>query len=152
MKFRLKVKDDQGNTIGDHYDGAKKYVGGQVIETSKPLDTIFRGKFEKVEDETPVSAPEIVRTLTYMEEKKKEEKRVVDEIPVEGEVSAPKVNKVKKHGLDVTDDFTGASLHGMKVYLEQSTGLYKIMDADSEAILKKARDEKSVKKYLKSLA
>ena len=152
MKFRLKVKDDQGNIIGDHYDGPNRYVGGQVIESTKPLDKIFRGKFERVEDETPVSTPEIVKVLNYVKENKPEEDTPEVAPEVEDVEEKPVSKKSKKHGLDVTEDFTGATLHGVKVYLEPSTGLYKIMDGESEAILKKAKDESSVKKYIKSLA
>ena len=56
-KFRLKIKDDQGNKIGNHVIGTDVYHAGDVVDTKRPLDKIYRNKFERVPDATPASTP-----------------------------------------------------------------------------------------------
>jgi hypothetical protein len=63
MKFRLMTTDKMGNKVGGHSQGKVKngrfsehYERGQILESDRPLDTLFRGKFERLDGPSP--APE----------------------------------------------------------------------------------------------
>src|SRR5512146_2893247 len=60
MKFRLREKDPVGNKIGTHQCGDRLYRAGEVVESERPLDKLFRNKFDKVPDATPASPGEKV--------------------------------------------------------------------------------------------
>ncbi len=64
MRFRLMEKDAQGNRTGKHLVGGmvggkfkgRKYKAGDVVESDRPLDTLFRGKFIRLPDAEPPEA------------------------------------------------------------------------------------------------
>jgi len=53
-----------------------------------------------------------------------------------------------KHGEDVTDDFADAELAGMKVF--EKNGSFTVTDAESGEVMKKAKSDKLITKFLKS--
>lgn len=60
MRFRLMEKDAVGNRTGAHYMGpvklgkfSKVVRPGEIIESDKPLDEVYRNKFERLHDPTP---------------------------------------------------------------------------------------------------
>ncbi len=59
-RFRLMERDAMGNKVGPHSVGpvvngrfAKTYKAGDVIESDRPLDQVFRGKFERLDGPSP---------------------------------------------------------------------------------------------------
>ncbi len=55
MRFRIVERDAMGNRGGPHSQGPVKhggfsehYVAGQIVESDRPLDELFRGKFERL--------------------------------------------------------------------------------------------------------
>ncbi len=64
MRFRLMERDNQGNKTGPHSMGkvvrgkfSEKYKRGDIITTDEPLDTLFRGKFERLDGGGPSPEP-----------------------------------------------------------------------------------------------
>ncbi len=155
MKFELLEKDDAGNRVGPHQVGNQIFRAGQVLESDAPLDQIFRNKFKRVHDNTPSSKPEIIATIRPVKaEPVKETARtvVVDEeaeeiVPSASSPEAPK----SKYGMDVTEDFADfaeAELTGMKVF--EKDGSFIVVDVESETVLKRAKSDKIIIKFLKS--
>lgn len=170
MKFRLLKVDGQGNKVGPHRMGNKLYRAGQVLESTRPLDTLFRGKFERVTDpNVKVSKPEIV-----ILPKVRGQKEAVVDADGEGQATSPSLppldqqmkDQLESHavtkreksgetspnpqGADVTDDFPDADLAAMKVYHNIKSDLFLVVDEKSGEVLKKAKSEELVTKFLKS--
>lgn len=174
MKFRLLKQDGQGNKVGPHRIGNKLYRAGQVLESSRPLDTLVRGKFERVDDpNVKVSKPEIV----ILPKVRGQSEAVVD-VGGEGQANSPSLSSLDQqmkdqltahaaakqenpkavkpktqpspHGADVTKDFPDAELAAMKVYHNIKSDLFLVVDDKSGEVLKKAKSEKLVGKFLKS--
>ena len=43
---------------GPHYQGGKRYMPGDVVESDRALDEVFQGKFELIVEEPEEKAPE----------------------------------------------------------------------------------------------
>jgi hypothetical protein len=173
MKFRLLERDARNNKIGSHRIGNKKYKAGDVLESNRPLDTIFRGKFVRLTDQnTPVSKPEIVKLPKLNARNQIEvvavaggEGQTTESSPPsldgsgavkktafghEESYNKPTVPAKSEHGVNVTDEFPDAELAAMKIYHNIKTDSYIVVDGKSEEILKRVKSDKLVVKFLKS--
>lgn len=197
MKFQLLEKDSQGNKIGSHRTGNRRYKAGDVLESDRHLDRIFRGKFKQVLDASiPVSKPEIIKLPKKMLAGQNAEAVMVGEqkgalpkeppspppvqkqsrdtmfgvketwsspqaeeqIPTEtsqqdpalqsGIASSPTAKS--KHGIDVTDDFPDAGLTAMRIYHNMKTDSFLVVDEKSNEVLKRAKSEELIGKFLKA--
>lgn len=152
MKFKMLEKDDAGNRVGPHQIGNQIFRAGQVIDSTAPLDKIFRNKFERVHDGTPASKPEIIATIrpTNLAPVKQTTETVVEDEEVEDTTPSTSDSEPSKskHGEDVTDDFADAELAGMKVF--EKNGSFTVTDAESGEVMKKAKSDKLITKFLKS--
>jgi hypothetical protein len=137
------------------------------------MDTKFKGKFERVPDDTPVTAPvdtEFAGMFTpsgvslqgegqtqppagpsptpdqFLGEKVTTGRNVKAET-----VQSHSSQKPKKgvHGVNVTDEFPEADLANMTVYHDMKKNLFIVVDPGSDEVLKKAASEKGVTKFLK---
>ena len=148
-RYRLKEQDGQGNKTGMHRVGNRRYRAGQTLESDQPLDKLFKNKFDRVEDTAPLSRPEIVRSF---DRPSIPNPRAVVEPGVEKDnPSTPTRAKLGKslHGVDVTDEFRNAELLAMKVYHDLKKDMYRVLDNNSGEVLKTAKSEKAVQKFLK---
>ena len=135
-----------------------------------PLDLLFKGKFERVPDETLPSKPEIVRVVNVtkpiepVEPKKPLLPHPNDPEPVlEGETKeeskdsesqqeeAEKKPKPRsKYGKDVTEDFSEAVLLNLTIYYSERKGVYSVVDSEDgeETVIKTSKSKKNVEKFL----
>ncbi len=163
MKYQLKEKDQAGNKIGPHRIGNKKYHAGDILQSDMPLDKLFRGKFERVADANArVSQPEIVKLPKLSMRNNAAAEAVVDASGVDAESVHPTTlpvveNPIKEegnvksqHGADVTEDFPNAELTGMKVFHDVGKDVFKVVDPGSDEVLKRAKTEAIVEKFLKT--
>lgn len=165
MKYQLREKDQAGNKIGPHRIGNKKYYAGDVLESSMPLDKLFRGKFVRVADSNvSVSKPEIVKLPKLNRSRVGERIEKTEAVAVAGgeekaTESSPPSLPVKEdsvapakseHGVDVTDEFPDAELAAMKIYHSIKTDSYIVVDGKSDEVLKRSKSDKLVVKFLKS--
>jgi hypothetical protein len=173
MKFRLLEKSGP-NKVGPHYVGDKVYLPGSVIESDRPLDVQFKGKFERAPEDAPVTEP-LATDFAGMFIKAPSQDVALQgggqKNPPAGPLSTPKeflgeavtVHGRKDatsvapkpttgktiHGVDVTDEFPTADLSNVRVYRDLKKKLFSVVDPDTDTVLKKAASEKVVSKFLK---
>ena len=174
MKFRLLKEDKFGVMIGPHYEKNKRYKPGDVLESDRPLDQIFKGKFEPVDSHTPISEPEIVKrnsrlnavlptppeptgvdkpsaapvTLSPPEIISEDE-----DVDISGEVEEPQAEEAgeshAKYGEDVGNQFPSAAVAKMNVYFDGEK--YRVVDPETgRPVSKKLSTKQKVKSFLKS--
>jgi len=136
---------------GKHYEGTKCYKKGDIIASDKPLDKLFRNKFEivsrPVEVDTvgssPSSGPESdpVETLVMTP--------VLEEVETEDTItSTSEEEQDVYHGDDVTKKFPDAIAKGVLVYRKGRK--YTVVDFDSNEVLDSTMTRKAkVEEWLK---
>jgi hypothetical protein len=149
MKFRLTESDNQGNKTGLHRIENQIYQAGDVIESDRPLDVMFRNKFERVSDDTPASQPKIVNTVG---------KRVpaIPQPPIDnsdkqeaGNEDTPASASSKSYGKDVTNFYPNADLLHLKIYHSEDTGVFTIVDeAEGDYVVKTSKSNKNIARFL----
>jgi hypothetical protein len=158
MKFQLMEKDSVGNKTGTHRIGAKRYCAGEVMESNDPLDTLFRNKFVKVPDSTPVS-PGI--TLKVPGQKKvkpvsalgtaevlvgERGEKVPSPLP---ESKAQEEDPLLRYGVDVTDEFPDALLTRPPIRVFHNAKEKRFIAVTSDGkVVKKTVGEKAMCKFL----
>jgi hypothetical protein len=170
MKFRL-IEKVGPHKVGPHYVGEKVYLPGSVIESDQLMDVKFKGKFERVPDDAPVTIPidtEFAGMFTPSGVTPKEggqlnppvgppsasnqflgEKVTIGKQERAKQAKENQPAKKSLYGVDVTDEFPDADLANMKVYHDMKKGLYVVVDPGSNEVIKKAAGDKGVSKFLK---
>ena len=162
MKFRLSVEDRQRNKTGAHLIGNRLYHAGEVVESDRPLDKLFKNKFEKVAASTPAAEGEFVNIVNMTNNPPVP----VPHAPalkqgVEGEdipenVSSPSipqeegvVSETSEHGKDVSSKYPNAHFAGLRVFFDKKTKLFTITDnEDVSVVVKTTRGTTNVSKFL----
>jgi len=156
MKFQLLEKDGT-DKVGSHRIGSVVYRAGDIVESNVRLDQIFRNKFVKVDDATPVSTGEEVNRPGVHRPNIPKPAAVMVKGAGERDASAPAVSvksakasqsQKSKHGADVTDEFPDAELASLKVYHDVKEDRYVVVEPQSDEVLKKAKSEKPIQKFL----
>jgi len=155
VKFQLTKEDKQGNKTGLHRVGNQRYRAGDVLETDLPLDKLFRNKFERVSEATPVSEPEIVRTIRVAGVPAeapaipKPESVKQDDAIETTEASRPKKSDKSPHGKDVTDEFPEAELLKLAVYHDKKSTKYTVVDVEEgDVVVKVSKSKVNISKFL----
>lgn len=99
---------------GIHVEDGVVCQAGDVVESERPLDEMFRGKFRKYGEEAP---KEPVNASSKVSKKKTSKKR-----------------QTAKTGDDVTSQFDNAEEVGVKV-IKMAGGKFKVLDAEDDSPL-----------------
>lgn len=163
MRFRLLSSDGKGNRVGNHYQGNMCYKAGDVLESDRDLAKLFRNKFERVADETPLSEGTPVQTVmaghtppTVTPSDTVEVEGLTDpptstnttsEVPVDEDVVTTNP-KPKSLGEDVTEQYPNADIVGVRVLYNAKKNGYSVVSQEDGTVLKRYKQPASVKKYL----
>ena len=174
MKFELMEKDAVGTRVGPHYVGNRRFKSGDVVESSKPLDKLFKNKFRQVPDNTPLSPPEIldrrdrgvppipvpvvdVKGVAKPPQATPKSTRVeVENIepsnpvpPQDNEVEQPVGEPHPEYGKNVTHKFVEAQNAKLQVFFDGTK--YRVVDpASGSAISKRISSKERVASFLNS--
>jgi len=149
MLFKLKEKV-AGHKVAGHVDEkGTVYKPGSIIESSLDLATLFRNKFEKIQDDIdiPVQKPDIPIPVPPGKGEEGFSPSPSEPKPGTEEEEEEEEGVESEYGKDVTSQYPTAKKIGMKVY--EKSHWYQVIDTeDGEVMNEKKLREKEVNALL----